>query len=262
MNKALLLLLPLLCLGAGWPRKMSMRDPSRFVTNAVAEWTPPSGLVYWFAARKLTGTNDGDRLGTLQDFSGNSYHGWQTTADQKPYYIANQVNGKPAFRFYDHTNYFVLSNVLSGLTAGELFMVVKVDADPPASSADSGIWALGSDTSDNHFPFTDGNIYDGFGTTSRKSTGNPSLSLTSWRLYNVQSGASAWTNLIDTAVHFSTGVNTVGWETTPLLGNSKSTLTYGMDGMIAELLLFNAILSPANRSSVTAEMDAQYNLSY
>lgn len=221
----------------------------------VVPWTPPSGLVYWFSPRQMVGTNDNERLGTIQDFSGNNYHGWQTTAAQQPYYVANAINNLPAFRFYEGTNYFSLSNVLSGLTAAEIYMVVKIVEDPPVSAANSGLWALGSDTSDNHFPFTDGNVYDGAGTASRKSTGNPTLDLTEWRLYNVAIGSSAWTNLVDTVVHFGTGVNTVGWETSPILGNSKSVLTYGMNGWIAEFLLFDHILSSADRQNVEDNLD-------
>lgn len=231
--------------------------------KAVAgEWNPPSGMVYWFAARKLVGTNDNDRLGTIEDFSGNNYHGWAHSDPQRPYYIANAVNSKPAFRFFDGTNSFNLSNVVSGLTSGEVYVVMKVEADPAAGDATSGFWELGTSLSSAHVPYSDGNIYDGFGSTVRKATGDPVASMAAWRLYNVVSADSAWTNLIDTAVHYGTGANTVGFSPTPKLGSSYNFGTYQLNGYVAELLLFDHVLSQSDRSSVETELDNLYNLSY
>jgi hypothetical protein len=241
---------------------------SNYVSNkwfAPESFTPTdeSGLVLWHKADTISASN-GDQISQWDDSSGNSYHATQGTQVNRPHYLTGQLNSLPALRFYGTNHFLNLSNVLNGLglSAAEAFIVLKVAADPAATDNTSGFWSLTSSTEDSHIPYSDGNVYDSFGTDGRKSTGNPTLSMASWRLYNVQSAASAWTNRIDGAVHFGTGVNAVGFsQTTHLtLGVSWSSGTYMMDGWIAEFIFYDHVLSAAVRDQVEAYIATKYGL--
>lgn len=247
----LLCVLSLNCLAQFSP--FSPFSPPKITASS---WTPltEGGVVIWHAARLLSGTNDGDLCTQFVDFSGANRHGY-APATNAPYFTNNVINGLPAFRFGgtngDHTTYVALSNVFGSLTAAEVFLIVKIDADPPANTDLSGLWYLGFDTSFTHFPYDgDGIIYDTFGTTSRQTTANPTPTLTSWRLYNVTSAASAWTNRLDGTVLFGTAANTVGFPSLqPLLGMSGPAGPVAMKGFVAEIVVFDHNLGAARTSA-------------
>jgi hypothetical protein len=223
-----------------------------------------SGLILWAEADNVT-ASDGDQLSQWDDDSGNNYHFKQATQILRPHYLVNQINGLPAIRFYGTNHYFNVSNVLNGLslTAAEVFIITKTVADPAASAATMGLWSISGTDEDTGYTFTDGVIYDGFGSSARKTTGNPTLSLTSWRLYNVQTAANAWTNRIDGEVHYGTGVNTVDFDqTTHLhLGVSWSDNTYMMDGWIALIAVYDHVLSESARDNFEDYTVRKYGLS-
>ena len=53
----------------------------------------------WFDASEITGLSDTDPLTTWNDISGNSRNASQATAEQKPTYSVNQLNGLPVVSF-------------------------------------------------------------------------------------------------------------------------------------------------------------------
>lgn len=131
---------------------------------------------------------------------------------------------------------------LSSLTSGHAFFVVKIDADPPGADAQTGIWDFGTGGFQSHYPYTDGNIYDRFGNTTRKTVGNPAASLASWRIYEVRSAASDWEAKLDGTSLHSTGTNTVGFQTAPYLGRGADS-SFFLDGRWAYFALFPALSS-------------------
>ena len=109
--------------------------------------------------------------------------------------------------------------------------------------------AMGTGGENNHYPWTDGNIYDGWGTNVRKSTGNPSLSLTEKRVYNVVSRSGEWTSRIDGGLHFTTATNAVSFPSTALfqkIGCNGSN-TFFFDGTIGEIIIFNSPIESRRR---------------
>lgn len=92
-----------------------------------------------------------------------------------------------------------------------MFWVIQTDLDPEATASphhkfDSNTVGL------NLYPFSDGNVYDGYGSTTRKSTGNPAIPLTTAHVYEVISLAGEHTFRYNDAAHFTTAVNAVGWD--------------------------------------------------
>ncbi len=223
---------------------------------------PAANLQLWLKADAITGLNDGDRVTTWIDSSGNSRDATQSVAADKPTYKTNILNGKPVVRFAASNSEFMnLPDFLTGFSAGEIFIVVKLNNDPPAVG-DGGIWNFGSDGIATHYCYIDGVVYDEFATTARKDTGNQTPSLAAWRLYNISSQANEWTSRLDGTQVFTTATNTVGWTTSPTIGTSTvgATPTYYCDGDIAELLLYSAVLSASDRTAVKTYIAAKYNL--
>ena len=81
-------------------------------------------------------------------------------------------------------------------------------------------------------------------------------------VYNAASTSAGWTNWINGALLFSTNVNTVEFPAAstskPRLGGSSSGHFHGS---IAELLIFDRALTPAERGAVTTNYFRQrFNL--
>jgi len=61
--------------------------------------TDVGGLLLWYKADSITGLNDGDAVSQWNDSSGQNNHAVQNTADNKPIFKTNIVNGLPVVRF-------------------------------------------------------------------------------------------------------------------------------------------------------------------
>ena len=167
-------------------------------------------------ARFLTAGNN-DAIGTWTSRTGIN-DAIQATASSKPTYKVNMSGGQPALYFDGSDSMGFASSIISGTPDGFAIFIYKIDSDPAASNSTSGppLGDFGSDALASHWPWTDGNIYDDFGTTSRKNAGNPTPSLTSFRLISQHSAASDFVINIDGLQFYSTASNTVGWS-----GNQK-----------------------------------------
>lgn len=232
---------------------------------STAAWTPlslGSTMKLWLDADDAaTFTySSGVVVSQWNDKSGNNNHAAQATVGRQPTRSTAQINGKAAVRFPGGSaHYFEIANFASGFTAGEVFLVFKTDADPASGSNPSGLWQFTSDTANAHVPFTDGNVYDHWGTTARKSTGNPTASFTSWRLYNVRSASGAWSNHIDGTQHYSTATNTVGFGSAAhLLGAGP--VAFFLVGYIAAVIICDTVLSSGDRTSLHTWAATEYGL--
>src|SRR5690606_29917028 len=142
------------------------------------------------------------------DTSGNARHMTQATAGAKPHYRtgggAGSINGWPGVEFNGSSQIFDLATFLTSFSAGDIFIVLQVDADPPATQPPTGIFKFGADAAISHHPFTDGNIYNSFGTNSRKSCGNPTPSLASLHIAEFWSASGDWGARINKSNLFTT----------------------------------------------------------
>lgn len=162
---------------------------------------------------------DSGRVATWTDRSGNGRHYTQSTAGQRP--TIDTLGGQPAL----------------------VFVVLAADADPPAANARTGLWQFSTVTLGTHYPYTDGVVYDQFGTSVRKTTGNPTPSLAALRLYEVITTPDEWTNRIDGVQHYTTPTNAVEWRAsaTSIGGSIDASGSAGvlhLDGKIAEVLVY------------------------
>jgi hypothetical protein len=195
------------------------------------------------------------KIATWTDKSGNGRNYTHATAGKRP--DPGTLDGQPAAVFTAASGTTLIGPAGSG-AAAHVFIVLSIDADPPASG-NGGLWETGTDASDTHWPFSDGVIYDDFGTTVRKTVGNPGPALTSVRLYEVITTASEWTARLDGAQIFTTATNTVGWAASSAIGGAVSDASgTRMNGKIAERLWFSTKRTAPQLAELYGYFEARY----
>lgn len=214
-----------------------------------------ANLELWLPIAALDGTSDGAQVSTWNDQSGNARNGTGVAESvTKPiYHTTGGPTGGPIVQLGvagSFQGYFSLANFLTGFSSGEAFVVIKLDADPGPGTAFSqgpplGDW--GSATTGALYPFHgDSVIYEEFGSTTRKTTNNPTTSLATWHVYNVRSASGNFTWTINAATSgndfFNTGTNTVGWGTTPKVGKGEGR---AFQGAIVDVIMFSRIIDDA-----------------
>lgn len=247
--------------GGGW-----LRRGDRMITPlALAEWQPTdvtsANVVIW--CRADTVVLNGSDVETWTDLSGNGNDLTTAAAAERPAYNASDANfnSEPSMTFDGLAvsgNFLRFpDNVFDSLTAADMFFVGKKDADPPGSANTAGSWIIGSSGSPCYLPYTDGVVYEGAFSTTRDTTGNPTPDLANAFYYEIISTASEWTSRFNGSGHYTTGTNTFGVTPSPRLGYS-STTSRGYDGEAAELIIYDAKLSTADRTTVEAYIADRY----
>jgi hypothetical protein len=156
--------------------------------------------------------------------------------------------------------YFDVPNFMTGFTAGEVFVVTKINNNPPASAVQSGLDKTGSTANIPLYPQTSGVVADSFGTDTRKnSAGNPEPDslLTNFHIYNRISASGEWTSNLNGTQLFTTATNTVAWNTAPRIGGDTTAGSY-LDGIMCAWILYSRKLSTAERSNVKNYLATKY----
>lgn len=197
------------------------------------------------------------------DQSGNARHFSQGTGSNRP--TLDTLSGQAAIRFASASAQRLDGPSFVGVsTAAHAFVVMKVVADPAAGGAGGvgGLWRFGQEgVGEDVVPFTDGTIYDGFASTVRKTTVNPTPSLASaTRVYEVVSASGEWTNKLDGSQLFTTGTNTVAWNAVARIGGGTTIATVCMNGWIAELLVFGSKRTAAQVTQIYGYLNNRYGL--
>ena len=228
-----------------------------FVGGAGGPFTPASlpGLLVWLKADSL-GLANNDPVVSYPDSSGNANH---FTGTGSPLFKTGVINGLPAVYYPVGSIHRMTSvNYLPGNpTSGECFFVMKVDADVGLDL--NVLHDFGIDPAANHWPFTDGTVYDGWGTDVRKTLGNPTPSLASWRLVNLRSEINSYVAEIDGGALFSTGTNSVAFNTQPYIGGNAIG-AQALVGHIAEYMQYDHVLSSGDRQQVEDYVETKYAL--
>jgi Concanavalin A-like lectin/glucanases superfamily len=246
--------------GAGFvvPAAVAGGDPSSVSSATLELWIKADASI-----TTTGGLTDGDRVTAWLDNSTQAHDPtivWVTTpTDAAPIYKTSQLNGLPAVYFAGFvpgggTAYLQWSSgFATGYTAGHVFIIVKKDNDPPGGTNDAGLWSFGALDVDGLYPYTDGTIYEGFGSTARKTIGDPTPSLASWNLYEVRSAPSSHHAYINgTEVGTGTSTNTVSFPTNLYLGRAGLDGTIKLSGGIVEMCFYNGVLSAPDIATVKA----------
>lgn len=241
-------------------RKRAANDFMVYGDIAATPYFEPSqlgGLLQgWIKADSETPVADGTAV-VPTERSGSGLTVTQATGSAQPLYKTNILNGLPAYQF-DGVDDQLLLSTLAALTAGEVFLIVKANNDPGVGI--KALWRLGTEpTNSGIYPWTDGQIYEEFGTTVRKTVGNPTPSLSSaFRLYNVISAAGEFTVNLDGTQLFTTATNTVGFPAAPTLGKGIGATFFA--GQWCEWVLLNAKASTTQRAHLKAYFASKFAL--
>lgn len=224
------------------------------------------GCKLWVEARLITDLNDEDGVETWNDHSGNNNALTQSNSDLKPIFKTNILNGLPVLRFDGIDDYLELTDILSGACAGEVFLLFKLAHYPPIHQQD-GLWCMSGETTHaTNFPYHgDKKLYESWGTTARKRTGVKPPALNKWRLYNVSSSDGHYRICFGDKEYYSSTTNTFSSfiSETPCLGRSLG--IYGnayLVGDIAALIIFDSVLSSADRKYIKSGLASVYGLNF
>lgn len=197
-------------------------------------------------------------LSQWTDRSGNGYHATQSTAGIKPQVVASQLNGRPVVRFDGTDDYLSLPDLMSGATAGEIVAVIKI---PRATNRPDAFWNFGaSGDVIGSLYYTDGLHWDDFGSSSYKQIGMPETGdLQAYHIHNTSSKAGEWAHRMNGILRYSTTSNTVAFRTNPSLGYRLAHSHY-LQGDIAEILIYDRVLTHAEREEINTYLSTKYNL--
>lgn len=225
--------------------------PYRFPAAPFTPATVPSVVRAWYQADILTGSNT-DPQGTIVDSSGNGFD-LSAAGALRATLAAADLNSLNTLRFTAASNqrYALSVTILSAASAGSFYLVQKVVSAAVANGSPQ--W--GSPADQTYAPFSNGQIYDSFGSTARKSCGTPTGALTSYRIISAYSAANDWAFFVDggtggssggTTALFSTGTNTVAWAAAGANLGANASLTV-FDGWYAEVIYTNAKQTTGDR---------------
>jgi hypothetical protein len=211
------------------------------------------GLRLWLQADVGTTVDQNGRLSSWQDQSGLGNDALQGNASLQPTLSQNSISGLPAVHFSGGQT-ISLPNFMNGATAGEIFIVLRCDPYTPGTIR--GFMRIGSNAYNAHYPLTGGVIADNFGSTTRQdAAGTPEQDLSQYHIYNAISTSSEWTSRINGTIFYSTSSNTVGFSTSPQIGQSQS---WYFAGDIAEILVYDRELSDPERDAVVVYLGSRY----
>jgi hypothetical protein len=205
-------------------------------------------------------TTSGGLVTTWNDQSGYGRNFSQGTVANQP--TTNVQNGNAVVDFAAAQNFVTRAGFTSGFTSAQLIIASRGDFDGggPQFGAPHNV----GNVSNNHFPWTDGVIYDTFGTNNRHTTGNPTQPLNQWNIYNVLASTPTWTSRINGTQHFTTNANnTAGGFNTTASANmevGRQQAAYIWTGEIGDFVLYNATLSSAQTTVTENHYSAKYNI--
>lgn len=226
-----------------------------------------ASLVAWYDAQTIT-----DADGTIQSGWEDRFASFDATLSSGtgPTIQHNEIGGKKALLFVatDAGRLTMSTSLLGSVSEASYFAVLRRTNDPAASGADAGAvldgFSLDAGASRaSHLPYSDGNIYEHFCTSARKTVGNPTPSLTSARIYSVHSAANDFRAYLDATQIYTTGSNTVqgGSGSTKRIGHSNGNGGFSyFNGLIAEICIFNAALSTGDRQKMEGYLAHKYGL--
>lgn len=159
-----------------------------------------------------------------------------------------------------HGGYFTLPDFLTGFTAGHIFIVVKSDL---ATGSDAfPVSDFGSDLSGDIYAFSDNRIFSAFGSNARKDCGNGytgAFNITNWLLLEIRAASAAWSFWMNGTSEFSTGTNTVAWNTAPLIGR-RTAGPANERAQVAEIFMYSRVLNGTEITTVKTYITDKYGL--
>ena len=230
---------------SGYSNEADVTTPTVVTTGL-----PSQGLRLWLKAD--AGLTAGGVAG-WPDQSGRGNDGIQGTSGGRPTMVANVLNGRPVVRF-GAGKYLSLPDFMTGAAEADGFAVVMTDP-----GITQGLWNIGSYNDRNYYPYGQSAIYDNFGSTVRYSYALPPISLKTYHLYNVSSKAGSWTARQNGRAFYSSASNATGFRSDPVLGADYSDGYSCFRGDVAEVMIYDRVLTDDERAAVQLYLYRKYN---
>jgi hypothetical protein len=234
------------------------------ITNATTLATgtdlPLGNLSLWLKAD--AGCSSGN-INLWVDQSTNGNNAIQITTNKQPMLVVDALNGRPVVHFTasNETFFTFQSNFLSSTTAAEAFVVLRAVTNAPSGIC--CLWSFGGSNGTLYPAGTNGNGYtpginDDFGSSAERFVGNPSTTITNYHIYSSVSQTNEWTCWINGDMQFTTNENTPDFAYAEL--GESATYYWYFDGDIAEVLIFDRVLTGDENVTVGDYLFSKYNL--
>ncbi len=234
-----------------------MADSPGLFTFAAAPFDPLSitGCKLWLKADALV-LNDGDAVSTWTDSSGNANHATGITTT-RPLYKTGIINGKPAVLF-DGTDDFLTMTANPTIQPLTTFVVTQPTLNTASQKGYATI-VCGAGTNTFFIVAKLSTNFWGTFTVSDLSSGNALVSGTPYLLETTCDTGTTYIYQRGLQVN-TTNFAEAGTGATGSLG--KDTINAGREyaGYIAEEIVYNTVLSTANRQYVENGLIAKYAL--
>ena len=210
------------------------------------------GLQLWIEAGKVALGTGGTNLAWWPDQSGLGHHGSNILNPAfLPAWVTNAVNGRPVVRFDGVNDFLSFTKFMTGTLAGEVMVVLRSSASP---GSERSLWRFGAFGTS--YPNAAGQVWDGFGSSSSRNLGVPPVALTNAHLFNVSAASGFWQARFNGQAVFASTNNTVTFGNEHIIGLGS----YYFSGDIAEVLMFNRVLTGVERGEVEAYLNERYAL--
>lgn len=183
--------------------------------------------------------------------------GATATGTQRPVVNATAANGLPSVQFNLATTTHVLTmGAFSGLTAAHMLIVLRTKTDPQSHGI---LWDYsGGTVAGSQINFSDGAIYDSFGSSARHDGISPGSAMNVLNIYEVITTSSEWTCKLNGTQLFTTATNTVLFAASNSLGAFDTVGSGYWQGDVPFIGIWNAKLSAGNASYLRAGLKARY----
>lgn len=219
-----------------------------FAPNQIA------GLARWFDMSDPVATTGP----LITDKSGNGNNG--TQANPANYPTFSTINGRRCSRHVAGVGQWWGGSAMA-LTAAQMYLVAQMDSDAPGGVQTP--WREGSSVVGLVlYTFSDGNVYDQWGSTTRRLTGNPPTSIAMPHLYGVVTTGTEWTNSFNGTQLFTDAVNTVGFNPFTLGAGAATNVapTNFCDARLGEQLVYSRKLDAGENVAVKQYLAAKWGL--
>ncbi len=235
-------------------------------TFTAAADVPVTNAVLWLKASVGVSLDTVSRVTNWADQSGTTNAAAQSGAGARPYLISStELGGRSTVAFYG-SNYlgFLTPSFMASLSRAEVYVLIRSQLSAPASAQSHWFFADGNEA-EIRYPNSSDEIYDGFGSRQVHRVGAPSQTLTNYHLYNVSTQPLEWAARVNGLLQYSTTNFTVAFPpgTAPYVPYLGVTLSggapaTGFKGEMAEVLIFNRVLTEPERDSVGSYFGAKY----
>lgn len=206
------------------------------------------------------------------DQSGNGNDAFNTVDTNSPQYnqTGHTINGQQVLVFdptvANNNRWLQLTSSLGSPSALHAFIVHRRPFATETNPTWTGFWALGTSGQYTHMPWKDvsvggdNHIYDDGGGTTRYDCGVAKVPLDQAQVYEVQNQAGSWRNFLNGQSQFTSLTNTVGaGAATPYIGSSPDQVVV-YRGDIAEVVVYNRILTANERALLINYLNGRYGL--